>query len=157
MVVQYQTCDCNFCGGRLRFEAWRAGQLVNCPDCLMETILFLPGAEPPYPPEQYVMEAQNIAWTQNPWGVRNLVGTVVNRSAKHLDWVKIEFTLVNAQGLPVGSTSDCLISFPPKALWRFQAPVFQPEATGISAPMLSCEYGKVLRRSPSKVIAPSSH
>jgi hypothetical protein len=148
MVAHYQTCDCNFCGTSLRFEDSRSGQLVNCLHCGMETVLFIPGLVAPYPEENYVLEPRDIGWTRNALGVRSIVGTVINASNRDLDWVKIEFTLVNRQALPVGSTSDCLISFPSKAVWRFQAPVFQTDAAGVAAPMLSCEFGRVLHVKP---------
>lgn len=151
MAAEYKRCDCHFCGYSLRFEISRAGQLVNCLQCGMETVLFIPDAEPPYSLEQFLLETRNVGWARSTLGVRNLVGVVENKSKKNLDWVRIEFILHNHLALPVGSTSDCLIRFPAGGQWRFQAPVFQTEALVVSAPMLSCEYGKLFR--PKQAVA----
>ena len=109
----------------------------------METVIFIPGNERPYPEEEFFLQASHIGWSRSPFGYRNVVGAVVNTSHKDLDWVRIEFTLVNREAMPVGSTSDCLIHFPINGVWRFQAPVFQADAVGVGAPLISCEYGKI--------------
>jgi hypothetical protein len=130
------------------FHIGRAGQTVNCFNCGMETVLFIPGLEAPYSERQYLLETREIGWNQTQFGVRCLEGVVENKSAKHLDWVRIEFILYGQPGLPVGSTSDCLIAVPPSKVWKFQAPVSQPEARHASEPLLSCEYGRVLAMKP---------
>ncbi len=148
MSAKYLKCDCHFCGKALRFEISQVGQLVNCLECGQETVLYIPGQRPPYPPEHFPLVATNIAWSRNPLGMRNVVGIVVNKSNKSLDWVRIEFTLVNQLALPVGSTSDAMFNLPAKATWQFKAPVFQADALGVGAPLLSCEYGKLFRPQP---------
>jgi hypothetical protein len=142
-MSKYQQCECNFCGGTLRYEISKANELVNCQDCGMETVIFVPGGETPYPENEYFLQATNIGWSKHSLGFRNVIGTVVNNSQKDLDWVRIEFTLVNRESLPIGSTSDCLLEFPVNGVWRFHAPVFQSEAVGVGAPLISCEYGKI--------------
>ena len=142
-------CYCNFCGSPLQFEISRAGEAVNCLNCCMETVLFIPGLDAPYPGEQYVVEARDVRWGTNQFGVRQLQGTVHNKSAKHLDWIRIEFILYGQQGLPVGSTSDCLIGVPPGKVWNFQAPVAQGDAVKASAPLLTCEYGRITTPQPA--------
>jgi len=142
-------CYCNFCGTPLHFEISRAGEAVNCLNCCMETVLFIPGLDAPYPSDQYIVEARDIRWSTNQFGVRQVQGTVHNKSAKHLDWVRIEFILYGQQGLPVGSTSDCLIGVPPGKVWNFQAPVAQPDAAQASAPLLTCEYGRIVDPKPA--------
>jgi hypothetical protein len=149
-MSKYQQCECNFCGGALRFEISRANQLVNCHECGMETVLFIPGAERPYPQEEFFLQPTNIGWAKSSLGFRNVVGLIVNDSNKDLDWVRIEFTLVNREAMPVGSTSDCLINFPIHGVWRFQAPVFQNDGLGVGEPLISCEYGKIFL--PKKAI-----
>jgi hypothetical protein len=150
----YQQCECNFCGSTLQFEVSKRNELVNCDYCAMETVLFVPGAELPYPREEFFLQATNVGWSKHVLGFRNVVGAVVNTSNKDLDWVRIEFTLVNRQAIPVGSTSDCLITFPVNGIWRFHAPVFQLDAVGVGAPLLSCEYGKI--SVPKAIVAPAA-
>ena len=135
-------CYCNFCGSPLRFQISRVGQAVNCFNCAMETVLFIPGLSAPYPQEQYSLQVREFTWS-DAIGGRQLGGVVVNSSSKNLDWVRIEFILYNQAGLPIGSTSDCQINFESNGIWKFAAPVHQPEATRASEPILSCEYGRV--------------
>lgn len=46
-------CKCQHCSQNIEFDSESAGQLVNCPNCGMETLLFIPDASPlPPPPEQ---------------------------------------------------------------------------------------------------------
>ena len=142
-------CYCHFCGSPLRFQISRAGQAVNCFNCSMETILFIPGLPAPYPEEQYRLEFREIQWSTAEFGGRILTGTVFNSSTKNLDWVRIEFILYTEQGLPVGSTSDSMIQFGSQQSWRFKAPVMQVEAARASEPLLSCEYGRVARTGPA--------
>jgi hypothetical protein len=120
----------------------------------METVMFIPGNERPYPTKEYLLEATNIGWSKTVLGTRNVVGMVVNTTNRDLDWVRVEFTLVNRQALPVGSTSDCLIDFPANSVWRFQAPVCQRDAVGVGKPMLSCEFGKLLVPEPVVEVRP---
>jgi hypothetical protein len=136
-------CECSFCGGAISFQYSKVGELINCPECGMETLLFIHGSERPYPQTQYFLQARNIGWARSPLGFRNVVGSVINTSDKNFDWVRIEFTLVTREAKPIGGTSDCLIGFPPKGIWTFNAPVFQDEAVGVGAPLISCEYGKI--------------
>jgi hypothetical protein len=95
------------------------------------------------------VEARDVRWGTNQFGVRQLQGTVHNKSTKHLDWLRIEFILYGQQGLPVGSTSDCFIGVPPGKLWDFQAPVAQGDAVKVSAPLLTCEYGRIAAPKPA--------
>ena len=138
-------CYCHFCGSLLRFQIARAGETVNCFNCCMETVLFIPGLQAPYSEEQCLLETRDIRWAESKFGMRHLQGFVENKSGKHLNWVRIEFILYGQPGCPVGSASDCLIDFPPTKLWKFQAPVSQGEALHASEPLLACEYGRVGR------------
>ena len=142
-VSNFEECACNFCGAAVRFEVSKAGELVNCENCGMETVIFTPGGELPYPPEEFVLKATNIRWSKNPLAYRNIVGEVLNTSNKDLDWVRIEFALVNREAVPVGIASDCLIGFQANGIWRFTAPVFQGDALGVGAPLISCEFGRL--------------
>ena len=136
-------CYCNFCSTPVRFHISRAGETVNCFNCAMETVLFIPGLGAPYAQDQYSLEAKELAWGENQFGVRQLTGVVVNQSLKNLDWVRIEFILFNNSGLPVGSTSDCLLNFSAQKSWKFHAPVCQPDASRYSQALVSCEYGRI--------------
>src|SRR3989440_3640803 len=147
-------CYCNFCGSPLRFQIARAGETVNCLSCTMETVLFIPGLEAPYSCDQYNLEAREIHWSSDRFGMRHVEGVVENISTKHLDWVRIEFILYSQPRLPVGSTSDCLIDFAPGYIWKFHAPVTQLEAVHTSEPLLSCEYGRIVR--PRLVAIPNA-
>jgi hypothetical protein len=135
-------CYCHFCGSPLRFQIARAGETVNCFNCCMETVLFIPGLQAPYSDQACILEARDIRWDESRFGIRHVQGYVENKSPKRLNWVRIEFILFGKQG-PVGSTSDCLIDVPPAKLWKFQAPVSQSEAVHSSAPLLACEYGRI--------------
>jgi len=141
-------CECSFCGGAISFQYSKVGELINCPECGMETLLFIYGSERPYPQTQHFLQARNIGWAKSPLGFRHVVGSVINISDKNFDWVRIEFTLVTREAKPIGGASDCLIGFPPKGVWTFNAPVFQPEAAGVGAPLISCEYGKIFVEIP---------
>jgi len=123
----------------------------------METILFIPGLGAPYGEEQYAIQTREMSWSTNEFGVRHLCGVAINNSTKNLDWVRIEFILYNKQGLPVGTTSDCKISFPSGESWKFQAPVNQLEAVHSSEALLSCEYGRVTRIKQASLPNGSSH
>src|SRR6267378_47974 len=153
-------CYCHFCGSPLRFQISRAGQAVNCFNCGMETILFIPGLGAPYGEEQYSIQTREAGWSTNEFGVRHLRGIAINNSTKNLDWVRIEFILYNKHGVPVGTTSDCKIGFPSGESWKFQAPVNQLEAVHCSEGLLSCEYGRVTRIKhasfPQNLLQPSS-
>ena len=142
-------CFCHFCGHPLQFQISRVGQAVNCLNCMMETILFIPGLQSPYPEHRYSLQADEISWIQNQFGLRKISGFVTNKSGQFLDWVRVEFILYNKDGLPIGMTSDCLISLSAQSTWNFNAPVSQPEAAKASEPLLSCEYGRISRPIPA--------
>jgi hypothetical protein len=138
-------CFCHFCGHPLRFQISRLGQAVNCLNCTMETILFIPGLQPPYPEERYALQTSEIRWMQNQFGLRTLSGVISNHSDQYLDWVRVEFILYSGCGMPIGMTSDCIINFTAQSSWTFHAPVSQSEASQVSEPLLSCEYGRITR------------
>lgn len=142
-MANFESCACNFCGAEVRFEVSKAGELVNCENCGMETVIFTSGSELPYPAEQFVLKAVNIRWFKNPLSFRNIIGEVQNTSNKDLDWVRIEFALVNREAVPVGIASDCRIGLQANEIWRFSAPVFQADAVGVGAPLISCEFGRL--------------
>ncbi len=149
-------CFCNFCGHPLRFQISRVGQAVNCLNCMMETILFIPGLQSPYPEDRYLLHASEISWIQNQFGLRKISGILTNKSGQHLDWVRVEFILYNEDSLPIGMTSDCLISFSAQSAWTFNAPVSQAEAARASEPLLSCEYGRIMRPITGNLAFPSA-
>ncbi len=129
----------------MRYEFSRVGETVNCFNCGMETVLFIPGMAPPYSEEQYVLEVREMKWGRNQFGLRHVEGVVQNLSSKNLDWARIEFILSDKAGVAVGSTSDCVINLPAQGTWKFQAVVVQPEAARVSEPILTCEYGRIAR------------
>jgi hypothetical protein len=108
LMSHFDECTCNFCGTAVRFEISKAGELVNCESCGMGTILFTPGSEPPYPVENFFLKVANMRWSKNPLGFRNILGEIVNTSHKDLDWIRIEFELVNRETVRLGTASDCL-------------------------------------------------
>ena len=145
-------CYCHFCSNPLRFQIARAGESVNCFNCGMETVLFIPGLQAPYAEQLCALAVREIHWAKNEFGTRHLAGLLQNISTRHLNWVRIEFILYSRPDCPVGTTSDCLINVPPNRVWRFSAPLSQPEALHASEPLLSCEYGRVSPpRAPSAV------
>jgi hypothetical protein len=48
---ELKVCHCNACAGRLEFESSNAGEIIDCPLCGAQTVLFHPGIPPPLPPE----------------------------------------------------------------------------------------------------------
>ena len=40
-------CPCNVCSAKIEFEPSRAGETMNCPQCGMDTILYLPSLARP--------------------------------------------------------------------------------------------------------------
>ncbi|PYJ07710.1 MAG: hypothetical protein DME25_03255 [Verrucomicrobia bacterium] len=135
-------CFCHFCSTWLRFQISRAGQTVNCPYCLMETVLYVPEQAPPGAPKKCRLELRKIAWTASELGYRCVAGEVFNSSRENLAWVRIEFILFSSAQSVIGSTSDCLIDFPSRKAWKFKAPVFNGEVVRASLPILSTEYGR---------------
>jgi hypothetical protein len=37
-------CNCQHCGGHIAFPSEAAGQMIECPHCNLETLLFIPPA-----------------------------------------------------------------------------------------------------------------
>ena len=135
-------CTCYFCGGCLHFDLSRAGEMVNCPQCGMETVLHLPDQRPPYQPDRFALRVKRFEWETCPSGVRYLVGEMVNQSSYELDWTKIEFILYGSGDAPVGMASDSLKRFQPGETWKFRAPVFQKTAVRAALRTVCCEFGK---------------
>jgi len=157
-------CFCHFCGTPLRFQISRVGETVNCFNCAMETVLFIPGLEAPYPEERYRVEVREIQWQTSDLGLRYLTGIVTSKTPRILAWVRIEFILYNEQGLPVGSTSECQTDLAGYESWKFRTPISQNDAVKASCPLISCEYGRIVGcrippvvRPPSPVKAPAAH
>ncbi len=153
------TCFCNFCSTWLPFRISRTGETVNCPNCTMETVLYLPEASRPYPLDKYAVEIRKIRWEVSQLGFRRIAGEVVNSTPSDLDWVRIEFilfnqvetVLFNQVETAVGLTSDCLIGYQSGAVWKFRAPVFEDQAVRASLPSLSTEFGKVAQGGPVSI------
>jgi hypothetical protein len=145
-------CYCHFCGQPVPFHIGRAGETVNCFNCGMETVLFIPGLPTPYAEDQHLLETRETKWAMTQFGIRCLEGIVENKSSKHLDWVRIEFILFGQAGVPIGSTSDCLINVAPNKVWKFRAPVAQADVTHASEPLVSCEYGRVAQPKTASVV-----
>jgi DNA-directed RNA polymerase subunit RPC12/RpoP len=45
-------CKCNNCSSHIEFDAETAGETVQCPNCSLETVLFVPSARTKEPPIQ---------------------------------------------------------------------------------------------------------
>ncbi len=134
---------CNYCGSRLWFPALRNGELVNCPNCLMETVLFLSEWDPPYEPEKWRLEVRKVEWGLTDSGCRALVGEVVNRSASNLDWARVGFVLFDKKDTEVGMAIDFTVGLNAGAVWRFSAPVADMRAVRASLPVVWSEFGRV--------------
>src|SRR5437667_11873723 len=80
-------CYCHFCGSPLRFQIARVGETVNCFNCCMETVLFIPGLQVPYSEKQCLLDIRDICWAENKFGVRYVKGCVENKSGRQLNWV----------------------------------------------------------------------
>ena len=73
----FEKCSCNHCSGHVEFDASHAGQVVACPHCGMETVLFVPQVPKPLnakPPQNVGVE---IKRGMNPLGVASLVLGIV--------------------------------------------------------------------------------
>jgi len=134
---------CNYCGAPLPFPPWKAGELVNCPSCLMETVLTLPDAGPPYSLDRWRLKLRRAEWGFTELGCRAITGEVVNQSGSDLDWARIDFRLLNTADEPVGSTMDLVLGLTAGALWRFSAPVFDQTAVRTSTSVLWSEFGRM--------------
>lgn len=42
MTQQFATCRCQYCNNGIEFDALRAGEIITCPHCQMETKLYVP-------------------------------------------------------------------------------------------------------------------
>jgi DNA-directed RNA polymerase subunit RPC12/RpoP len=42
----WTVCPCNNCSGNLEFESAHAGETVKCPQCGVDTVLFIPQVTP---------------------------------------------------------------------------------------------------------------
>jgi len=144
---------CNCCGTWLPFPGSKTGELVNCPTCLMETVLALPNAPRAYAIEKWTPEVQEIRWGANELGFRCIEGRLLNKSTSDLDWARVEFSLFNGMGIQVGTTIDSTLGFRPGMVWKFRAPVFNDEVVRASFPSFATEFGKI---SPEELIAISA-
>lgn len=109
----------------------------------METLLYTTEVAPPYPKERSVT-VQNVKLEIAKFGVRYLVGEVVNDCAGDLDWIRVELALYNETSFSVGTASDSNINFRTGTTWRFRAYIPAKDATHAALPVFSCEYGKIL-------------
>ena len=135
-------CLCHFCGTWITFASGQLGQLVNCPHCLMETVLHYPEADSPYSADKFRVEIRRMDWSVNELGFRCICGEVANRSTGSLDWVRVEFTLFDGAGNSVGVVSDSMTGLAPESHWKFKVPVHNPLVVRASLPVFSSEYGK---------------
>jgi hypothetical protein len=55
----FATCSCNNCSAHIQFEVTQAGQTVECPQCKLETLLFIPPTpvQPKQPTRRNVVRA----------------------------------------------------------------------------------------------------
>jgi len=134
---------CNYCGGPLPFPPWKAGELVNCPNCLMETILTLPDAGPAYTLDRWRLKLRRTEWGLSELGYRAIIGEVVNQSGSDLDWARIDFRLLNKADEPVGNAMDLVFGLAAGTLWRFSAPVFDDTVVRTATPVLWSEFGRM--------------
>jgi hypothetical protein len=134
---------CNYCGGALPFPTWKSGELVNCPNCLMETVLNMPDSGQPYPVDQWRLTLRKVEWGYTEEGGPALTGEVMNQSKSNLDWARIDFTLLNDKDEPLATTMDLVVGLSAGALWRFCAPVLDEAAVRTSAPVFWSEFGRM--------------
>ena len=138
-----ENAACQCCGKTIPCQVSRLGETVNCPHCLMETVLQLPNTPAPYPHYKYALEVESLSWAPSDTGYRCITGEVVNYSPSNLNWVRIEFILYDENEAAIGLTSDCLMDFAAGQRWKFRAPVFEPAVSRASRPTLSTEFGRV--------------
>src|SRR6266404_568414 len=68
------TCLCNCCGAWLVFQAHREGEMVNCPQCFMGTILYLPEQGLTQVHSDLDFEFRKIRWDASGYGTRCITG-----------------------------------------------------------------------------------
>ena len=136
-------CCCNSCGTWLVVQAFREAELVNCPYCLLATVLHLPEVQYSYPPQKTDLEIRKLGWGVTRMGLRCVAGQMVNHARNHLDWARIQFELYDSSENIVATTSDSIMGLEPGGLWRFQAPVTDSNVLRASLPVISTEYGKI--------------
>ena len=128
---------------------------MNCPQCLMGTILYMP-EQPLTELRETDFQFRKLGWGVTRSGHRSIVGELLNSSKRNFDWVRVQFTLLNSVDVPVGITSNLLIGFQSGAAWKFSAPVFDGSVTRSSLPVLSTEYGTLPRPKRLRAERPDS-
>lgn len=101
--------------------------------------LFPPAPEAPGggPPKGGV-EMVNHALSREKYGdLMYIRGVVTNHSPVDFFYVKVEFDLMNARGIPIGSTSDQLSVISSNGVWNFKALVLDPDAVKYQNPRVS--------------------
>lgn len=61
MTAQTAKCRCQHCDTKIEFDIEHAGQATPCPQCGMETVLFIPPPEPQMPKEKPIPVAKLAA------------------------------------------------------------------------------------------------
>jgi DNA-directed RNA polymerase subunit RPC12/RpoP len=82
----FEKCSCNHCFGHIEFDASQAGQVVACPHCGLETILFVP-PKPPVPEESLTSHKPNSP-------AINLKNTLKSKLSLSSGWTKALLGLV---------------------------------------------------------------
>src|SRR5262249_36400477 len=134
---------CNCCGAWLIFQTSRAGEMVNCPECFMGTMLYVPDQFRSRLHPDADFEIRKIKWTLNRFDCRFIQGELVHRGKNGLDWVRIQFTLYNGLVPQVGPASDSLVGCSIGRVWKFQAPVHDPLVVRAPLPIIPPEFGRV--------------
>ncbi len=65
------------------------------------------------------------------FGTRYIVGTVKNNSNHEYSYLQIEFNLYDSNGVLVGNALDSIDNLKPNEIWRFEALIFEDEATRV--------------------------
>ena len=134
-------CLCNCCGAWLVFQADRTGEMVNCPQCFMGTVLYVPEQYQAHAPSKTDFEFRRIQWEDSGHGTRCIAGELINRAEHGFDWVRVRFALYNNFDAVIGVASDLVIGCAAAAVWKFRAAVFDDQVTRASLPVISTEFG----------------
>jgi hypothetical protein len=152
--TKWAACHCQFCAVQLHFPVFREGEILLCPRCGMETMLYGPYSNQLVPRrENYTVEIRSLHCQPGHFGIRYIIGEVVSKSIPDLAWVRIEFKLYNCLDVFVGSASDHLRGFRAGQIWRFKAPVLHKDASRAPLSDVTCEYGSIYHPTTDSCLA----
>jgi hypothetical protein len=138
-------CRCHFCSNEFRYPAFRAGEILICPFCGMETMSKTsdPHGRKSFSAEEFRIEVGELEWLPGPLGVRYIAGNLFSHAGEELCWVKVEVELYDDSAALLGRASDHRRRLAPGQIWHFKVPVLKPSASRALLFDVTCEFGSI--------------